>query len=209
MNYFNIIDKLKTHFTNDVLVNTVTQGNLYDIDLAKQTIFPLVHIICNSATLESNVVRYNISILAMDIVDISKEESENKFDGNDNELYILNTQLQVLTRCYELLLRGDLYTDAFQVDGNPTCEPFVDRFENKLDNYNGYINRQRNDYLLMSEFKNIQELLDDFKDKVITQAKSNLKSTGALKSSLRGYVKESKNSIQISFEMEDYGAFVD
>lgn len=132
MNYFDIIDKLKTHFTNDVLVNTVTQGNLYDIDLAKQTIFPLVHIICNSATLESNVVRYNISILAMDIVDISKEESENKFDGNDNELYILNTQLQVLTRCYELLLRGDLYTDAFQIDGNPTCEPFVDRFENKL-----------------------------------------------------------------------------
>ena len=61
----------------------------------------------------------------------------------------------------------------------------------------------------MSEFKNIQDLLDDFKDKVITQAKSNLKSTGALKSSLRGYVKESKNSIQISFEMEDYGAFVD
>ena len=40
MNYFDIIDKLKTHFTNDVLVNTVTQGNLYDIDLAKQTIVP-------------------------------------------------------------------------------------------------------------------------------------------------------------------------
>ena len=78
-----------------------------------------------------------------------------------------------------------------------------------MDNYNGYINRQRNDYLLVAEFKNIQDLLDDFKDKVITQAKSNLKSTGALKSSLRGYVKESKNSIQISFEMEDYGAFVD
>jgi hypothetical protein len=132
MDYFNIIDKLKTHFDSDVLVNTVTQGNLFDIDLSKQTIFPLVHIIVNTATLESNVVRYNISILAMDIVDITKDQEENKFDGNDNELYVLNTQLQVLTRCYELLLRGDLWTDKFQMDGNPTCEPFFDRFENKL-----------------------------------------------------------------------------
>ena len=132
MNYFDIIDKLKTHFDGDVLVNTVTQGNLFEIDLSKQTIFPLVHIIVNTASLEGNVVRYNISILAMDIVDITKDEEENKFDGNDNELYVLNTQLQVLTRCYELLLRGDLWTDKFQIDGNPTCEPFVDRFENKL-----------------------------------------------------------------------------
>ena len=132
MDYFDIIDKLKAHFDADVLVNTVTQGNLFDIDLSKQTIFPLVHIIVNTASLESNVVRYNISILAMDIVDITKDEEENKFDGNDNELYVLNTQLQVLTRCYELLLRGDLWSDKFQIDGNPTCEPFVDRFENKL-----------------------------------------------------------------------------
>ena len=132
MNYFDIIDKLRTHFEADVLVNTVTQGNLFDIDISKQTIFPLIHIVANSATLEGNVVRYNISILAMDIVDITKDEEENKFDGNDNELYILNTQLQVLSRCYELLLRGDLYTDKFQIDGNPSCEPFVDRFENKL-----------------------------------------------------------------------------
>ena len=132
MNYFDIIDKLKTHFDNDVLVNTVTQGSLFDIDINKQDIYPLVHLIVNTASLEGNVVRYNISILAMDIVDIAKDEEENKFDGNDNELYVLNTQLQVLTRCYELLLRGDLWTDKFQIDGNPTCEPFVDSFENKL-----------------------------------------------------------------------------
>ena len=132
MDYFDIIDKLKAHFDGDVLVNTVTQGNLFDIDLSKQTIFPLVHIIVNTASLESNVVRYNISILAMDIVDITKDETVSEFDGNDNELYVLNTQLQVLTRCYELLLRGNLWDDKFQIDGNPTCEPFVDRFENKL-----------------------------------------------------------------------------
>lgn len=132
MNYFDIIDKIKQHFENDPLVNTVTQGDIFDVDLNKQTIFPLCHIIVNQATFENNVIRYNISILAMDITDISKSETEDKFDGNDNELYILNTMMAVHNRCYEMLRRGDLYSDKFQVDGSPTCEPFTERFENKL-----------------------------------------------------------------------------
>tara|TARA_R100001460_G_scaffold35587_1_gene68440 strand:- start:848 stop:1300 length:453 start_codon:yes stop_codon:yes gene_type:complete len=132
MNYFDIIDKLKAHFEADELVSTVTQGDIFEVDLSKQTIFPLVHLIVNTASFEGNVVRYNISILAMDIVDITKDETTSKFDGNDNELYILNTQLQVLNRCYELLRRGDLYSDKFQIDSQPTCEPFTERFENKL-----------------------------------------------------------------------------
>lgn len=132
MNYFDIIDKLKAHFENDELVTTVSQGDIFDIDLNKQTIFPLLHIIVNTATFEENVIRYNISLLAMDIVDISKEETTDRFSGNDNELYVLNTMLAVLNRCYELLRRGTLYTDKFQVDGNPTCEPFTERMENNL-----------------------------------------------------------------------------
>ena len=132
MNYFDIIDKIKQHFENDPLVNTVTQGDIFDVDLNKQTIFPLCHIIVNQATFENNVIRYNISILAMDITDISKSENADKFDGNDNELYILNTMMAVHNRCYEMLRRGDLYSDKFQVDGSPTCEPFTERFENKL-----------------------------------------------------------------------------
>ena len=61
----------------------------------------------------------------------------------------------------------------------------------------------------MSQFDNIQKVLDDFKNKVISEAKNNLKSKGKLNNSLRGFVKESRNSIQLTFEMESYGAFVD
>ena len=42
----------------------------------------------------------------------------------------------------------------------------------------------------MAQFNNIQELLDDFKDNVIREAKSNLKTKGNLNSSLKGYVKK-------------------
>ena len=132
MNYFDIIDRLKQHFESDELVSTVSQGDIFDIDLNKQTLFPLVHLIVNTATFEENVIRYNISILAMDIVNVSKDETTDKFSGNNNELYVLNTMLAVHNRCYELLRRGTLYTEGFQVDGTPTCEPFTERMENNL-----------------------------------------------------------------------------
>ena len=130
--YYEILTKLQTELNNDALVNTVSSGDIFDVDLSKQTIFPLCHIIVNSATFVDNVIQYNISILSMDVVDVSKDETTNKFRGNDNEQDVLNTQLNILNRLYEKLRRGNLYDDNYQVDGTPNLEIFVDRFENKL-----------------------------------------------------------------------------
>lgn len=130
--YYDILDKLRTHLDNDPLTNTVSQGDIFSVDLGKQNIFPIAHIIVNGATFEGDVINYNISILAMDILDISKKEATDKFRGNDNEQDIMNTQLSILNRMYEQLRRGNIYDDNFQVSGTPTLEPFSDRFENKL-----------------------------------------------------------------------------
>ena len=40
--------------------------------------------------------------------------------------------MAVANRLLELLLRGDLYVEKYQLDGSPQIEFFVDRFENKL-----------------------------------------------------------------------------
>tara|TARA_R100000231_G_scaffold44021_1_gene38109 strand:+ start:1912 stop:2367 length:456 start_codon:yes stop_codon:yes gene_type:complete len=130
--YYEILTKLQTELNSDPLINTVSEGDIFSVDLSKQTIFPLCHIMVNSATFVDNVIQYNISIMSMDIVDISKDETTDNFRGNDNEQDILNTQISVLNRLYEKLRRGNLYDDNYQVEGSPNCEPFIDRFENKL-----------------------------------------------------------------------------
>ena len=130
--YYEILTKLQTELNSDPLINTVSEGDIFSVDLSKQTIFPLCHIMVNSATFVDNVIQYNISIMAMDIVDISKDETTDNFRGNDNEQDILNTQISVLNRLYEKLRRGNLYDDNYQVEGSPNVEPFIDRFENKL-----------------------------------------------------------------------------
>jgi len=130
--FYNVTDKLKEALLAEPFVNTVTFGSLDDVDLNKQTIFPLSHIIVNNTTVGTKTLTFNISILSMDIVDISKDEVEDIFVGNDNEQDVLNTQLALQTRVLNTLQRGDLYTDLYQIEGDVSCEPFVDRFENKL-----------------------------------------------------------------------------
>lgn len=130
--YYEILTKLQTELNNDPLINTVSEGDIFSIDISKQSIYPLCHLMVNSATFVDNVIQYNISIMAMDIVDISKDETTDNFRGNDNEQDILNTQISVLNRLYEKLRRGNLYDDNYQVEGSPNVEPFIDRFENKL-----------------------------------------------------------------------------
>jgi hypothetical protein len=80
----------------------------------------------------NNTLTFNISVLSMDVVDENNTEETDDFVGNDNEQDVLNTQLAVLNRLISILQRGDVYTDKYQVVGAVGCEPFVDRFENKL-----------------------------------------------------------------------------
>tara|TARA_R110000744_G_scaffold318861_1_gene425239 strand:+ start:459 stop:917 length:459 start_codon:yes stop_codon:yes gene_type:complete len=130
--FYNLTDKIKDALLAEPFVNTVTFGSLDDIDLNKQTIFPLSHITVNNSTVGTKTITFNVSILAMDIVDISKDATTDVFVGNDNEQDVLNTQLGLLTRVINKLQRGDLFTELYQVEGDVSCEPFVDRFENKL-----------------------------------------------------------------------------
>jgi len=130
--FYNLTEQLKSSLIDEPFVNTVTFGSLDDIDLSKQSIFPLAHIIVNSTSVGTKTLRYNISILAMDIVDISKKQTTDIFTGNDNEQDVFNTQIALITRIVNKLQRGDLYSNLYQVEGEVSCEPFVDRFENKL-----------------------------------------------------------------------------
>ena len=130
--FYIITDLIKEQLLSDDNVNTVTFGDITQIDLYKQNIFPLSHLIVNSVTSGEQVLSFNISILSMDIVDVSKDKTIDRFVGNDNEQDVFNTQLGVLNKLIQRLRIGDLYRDKYQVVGDVSLEPFKDRFENEL-----------------------------------------------------------------------------
>lgn len=133
--FYDITQKLKDTLEAHSQVNVVTTGDLFDVDLNKQTIFPLSHIVINQATFEGQIVRMNVSLLCMDIVDETKENIRDQaepFYGISNEQDILNTQLAVINDVITELRRGTLYSDLYQLDGNASAVPFSERFENLL-----------------------------------------------------------------------------
>ena len=130
--YYQITETLKTNLLADENVNTVTTGDIFDIDLSKQTIFPLSHIIVNSVEIQEQVLNFNITVMAMDVVDQSKDETTDVFRGNNNEQDILNTQLAVVNKLVGLLSKSTLYQNKYQLDGNASCEFFYERFENQM-----------------------------------------------------------------------------
>jgi len=130
--FYQVTETIKEALLSDVNVNTVTTGDITRIDLGKQTMFPLSHLVINNVGNEDNVLRFSLSVLAMDIVDISKEEVVDIFVGNNNEQDVLNTQLAVLNKLVQVLRGGSLHQDLYQLDGTPNFEPFYDRFENEV-----------------------------------------------------------------------------
>ena len=133
--FYNITKTIKDTLEAHSQVNVVTYGDIYDVDLNKQTIFPLAHIMINQASIEGQVIRMNVSLMCMDVLDETKENPRDQnepFYGTNNEQDILNTQLAVINDLVTELRRGTLYTDLYQLDGNPTCVPFTERFENLL-----------------------------------------------------------------------------
>lgn len=130
--FYSVTEVLKNELISSPFVNTVTEGSIFEVDLNKQTIFPLSHIMVNNVTVDQTVLRFNISVIAMDIVDISKSETTDVFRGNDNEQDILNTQLAVLQRLAASMYNGALSDLGYEIETSPSCEPFTERFENLL-----------------------------------------------------------------------------
>ena len=117
---YKLIKFIKDAFINEPFCNTVTEGSIFDVDLSKQTIFPLTHIMLNNATHQGNTISFNVSLLLIDLC-----QETDKVD-------IWNNQMTLGVRVMNLLNRGDLRNGEFELSGQPNFELFTERFENDL-----------------------------------------------------------------------------
>tara|TARA_R100001460_G_scaffold92323_1_gene134173 strand:- start:315 stop:770 length:456 start_codon:yes stop_codon:yes gene_type:complete len=130
--FYNVIDKVREVVSSEPFNNELTFGDIADIDLKKQSLFPLAHVMINNATISNNYVTLNITIFFMDLVDVSNEQVTNLYRGNDNRQDILNTQFALATRVMRVMQKSDLYRNEFELINDANCEPFTERFDNML-----------------------------------------------------------------------------
>ena len=73
--FYQLTETIKEQLLADTNINTVSTGDVSNLNLNKQDIFPLGHIIVNNVVAEEQVLRFNITVIACDIVDQSKTKT--------------------------------------------------------------------------------------------------------------------------------------
>lgn len=153
--YYNLIDNIHTYLSGTNNINTVTYGDIFDVDLAKQTIFPLAHIIVNNVTFSDHFMTFSINVICMDVVDETKEDKQqrNPIYGSDNKQDILNSMLSVVNGLQSSLRRGGMNDNNYEINDSPTATQFEDRFENLLAGWSLTLNVEipNNDMALINE----------------------------------------------------------
>ena len=133
--FYNITDSIKDYLEAHNSINTVKLGNISEVDLAKQTIYPLGHIIVGDVAFQDGTSTFDVTVLCMDSVVQSQDDPslvEDSFMGIDNKQDVYNTMLAVVNGLQKTLKDGNLYQSNYHLEGEPTASPFEDNFGNLL-----------------------------------------------------------------------------
>jgi len=130
---YNILDVLRDELRSYPSVNTVSYGDITDLDLDKTTMFPLSHLLIDNASYGERTITFSIKLLCADVVDYNQSPNDfDQFYGNDNLHDVMNTQFQVINSLITKLMRGDLFKSNYQVKSTPSAEPFKESYGNVL-----------------------------------------------------------------------------
>ena len=133
-------ERTRQRLIADPNINSVKIGDISEVDMNKQEMFPFAHILVGGAEFLNAVVRFTITVSCMDIVDTTKKDIRDEtepFKGIDNKQDVLNSMLAVLENLNRSLLQGALFELNYELQGNVTAEPFEDRFENLVTGWSG------------------------------------------------------------------------
>lgn len=141
--YTNAIDTLKQLGAEHEQIATTTTGDIWKIDLAKNTLFPLFHINPINVTTGQSSLTYNFQLFVMDSV----TEKENWTESNIQSANYLSNEQEVMSSCLQIctdiigMMRHskwqgagglDINDPVYFTEGEYTLEPFQERFDNLL-----------------------------------------------------------------------------
>ena len=128
--YNNLIDTLKQLGAKHHQISTTTVGDIYDIDLEKNTLYPLMHINPVNVSTGTFGLTYNFQIFLMDLVDTD--------NANEQDVYndVLQTCIDIISifrnSKWQAQLELDINAPVYFTEGDYTLEPFTERFDQSV-----------------------------------------------------------------------------
>ena len=104
--YSQVLEYLKGLAEADDFVNTVTQGDMSDVDLNKANIFNMVHIDVLSFSFGEGgrTIIFDLELLSAQVRDSNKRDEGTKFWGQNNKIDNLNETMAVINRMWLKML---------------------------------------------------------------------------------------------------------
>ena len=131
--YSTLLRYIKQLADSEDFIKTSTMGS--DIDLNKGNIFPLFNVDITDATFTSNAtVSFDVSLSCLAVRDINKEDNQDKFYSNDNEIDNYNLTLSVLNTLWVKMHRDFIDNDITASD-SPSLTQVTYSDKNLLDGW--------------------------------------------------------------------------
>ena len=129
--YNAVLETLKCLGEKHKQISTVTNGDLLEVNLNKNELYPIMHVIVTNAVVGLSQQTFNFTALVMDLVepDLSNEDE------------VMSDTYQVMTDLIALLKHGEIlygYNEEagqeqrYYVDDDFTVEPFTERFASNV-----------------------------------------------------------------------------
>ncbi len=123
--------------------NTITLDDEQDIDLKRQSIYPLAHIVPTTSSFNEKTNTFSFLLIVLDVTDFSKKNRNDQnlaFYGIDNRQDILHELFEKLRGVCEEFARGDSYSDKMQLTFPTSAEPIIEDLENVLTGWSILVN---------------------------------------------------------------------
>ena len=131
--YSTLLRYIKNLADSEEYIKTSTMG--VDIDLNKGNIFPLFNVDITDATFTSNAtVSFDVSLSCLNVRDINKDDNQDKFYNNDNEIDNYNGTISALNTIWVKMHR-DFIDNNITASDDPTLTQITYSDKNLLDGW--------------------------------------------------------------------------
>lgn len=134
--YYNVLDYFKTIMNNHPSIQSVTQGDIFEIDDKEFPAYPLGNILITNARFLDSQTIYTCQLVVADKIKNKNNESEGVYNqqtipyfGTDDTVDIHANTLSIIN---DLLSYTQYATTNFDITGGINCTAFKDKFDNGL-----------------------------------------------------------------------------
>ena len=144
--YNNVVNTLIRLGEYHEQISTVSVGDIYDLDLEKNTKFPLLHINPTSVVTGDSQLTYNFQVFIMDMVSEKSDWQTQQHSLLTKLVNTKNNEQEVFNQCLDIstdfigMLRhserqslagvNDINSPIYFTEVQYTIEPFQERFDN-------------------------------------------------------------------------------